>query len=146
LLPDLSLNLIPVKEHQRFDVRGALIMTAALGCYAMGMTLGQNQGFNSPLTLSLLFAAGLGLAALLFVEQRTDQPMIDLSLFRNPLFSLNLLMGVLVFIVLSASFILPSCSNWCAGIPTELVGMLMMAFPVTMGLVAPLSGHSGRPF
>lgn len=131
---------IPIKEHQRFDVRGALIMTAALSCYAMGMTLGQNQGFNTPLTLILLFAAGLGLVALLLVEQRTDQPMIDLSLFRNPLFSLNLLMGVLVFIVLSASFILPFLLELVRGYPTELVGLLMMAFPVTMGLVAPLAG------
>lgn len=131
---------IPAAGRQRFDLRGAAVLIVTLGCYALGMTLGQNLGFMTPLTLTLLSAAGIGLAVLLMVEKRTEQPMIDLSLFRNPLFSMNLLMGVLVFIVLSGSFILPFLLELVRGYPTQMVGLLMMAFPVTMGLVAPVAG------
>jgi EmrB/QacA subfamily drug resistance transporter len=131
---------IPAVGRQRFDLRGALVLMATLAFYALGMTLGQRLGFSAPLTLTLLVAAGIGLAALLVLEQRTEQPMIDLSLFRNPLFGINLLMGFLVFLVLSASFILPFLLELVRGFPTQVVGLMMMAFPVCMGLVSPVAG------
>jgi EmrB/QacA subfamily drug resistance transporter len=131
---------IPTAGSQRFDLRGALVLMAVLAFYALGMTLGQRIGFGAPLTLTLLAAAGIGLAALLVIEQRTEQPMIDLSLFRNPLFGINLLMAFMVFIVLSASFILPFLLELVQEYPVQLVGLLMMAFPVSMGLVAPVAG------
>jgi len=131
---------VPAAGRQRFDLRGALVLMAALAFYALGMTLGQRMGFGAPLTLGLLTAAAVGFVTLLAVEKRTDQPMIDLSLFRNPLFGLNLLMGFLVFMVLSGGFILPFLLELVRGFPTQLVGLMMMAFPVIMGLVSPLSG------
>lgn len=130
----------PVVGQQRFDLRGASVLLVTLALYALGMTLGQRVGFGTPLTLSLLGGAVIGLVSLLMVERRTVQPMIDLDLFRNPLFGLNLLMGLLVFLVLSASFILPFLLELVGGYSTQFVGVMMMAFPVTMGLVAPAAG------
>lgn len=132
--------LVPAQRGQRFDIPGALILLASLGCYALGMTLGQNLGFANPLPLALLAAALIGLAGLIAVEKRTAQAMIDLSLFRNPLFSLNLLMGFLTFIVMAGSFILPFFLELVKGYPTQQVGLMMMAMPAAMGLTAPASG------
>lgn len=132
--------LVPAQRGQRFDIPGALILLASLGCYALGMTLGQNLGFANPLPLALLAAALIGLAGLIAVEKRTAQAMIDLSLFHNPLFSLNLLMGFLTFIVMAGSFILPFFLELVKGYPTQQVGLMMMAMPAAMGLTAPASG------
>lgn len=132
--------LVPAQRGQRFDIPGALILLASLGCYALGMTLGQNLGFANPLPLALLAAALIGLAGLITVEKRTAQAMIDLSLFHNPLFSLNLLMGFLTFIVMAGSFILPFFLELVKGYPTQQVGLMMMAMPAAMGLTAPASG------
>ncbi|MEW6266149.1 MAG: MFS transporter [Thermodesulfobacteriota bacterium] len=130
----------PGRPGQRFDLPGAAIMMFTLLSYALGMTLAQGRGFDDVLVLGLLLAAGLGLGVFLKVEKRTDQPMIDLSLFRNTLFSLNLIMGFLVFVVLAISFILPFFLELVKGYSTEKVGLLMMATPICMGLVAPLAG------
>lgn len=125
---------------QRFDVPGAVLMFITLGSYALGMTLGQRQGFDSAVPQTLLITAAVGLAAFVILESRVKQPMIDLSLFKNVLFDLNLLMGWLVFIVMSGAFILPFFLELVQGYPTTVVGLLMMVHPIAMGAIAPLAG------
>ncbi|GAP08556.1 MAG TPA: MFS transporter [Anaerolinea thermolimosa] len=135
-----------LRRGQRFDAAGALILFFAMGSYALGMTLGQDQGFRTLPVLLLLGLALVGLTAFILVERRTTHPMVDLSLFHNPLISANLLMAFLVFIVLSAGFIFPFLLQNVLGYSTEMVGLLMMANPIAMGLVAPLAGSLSDRF
>jgi EmrB/QacA subfamily drug resistance transporter len=131
---------------QRFDAAGALILFATLGAYALGMTLGQTDGFTSLRVLGMLAAAGLGLAIFVAVEAHVAQPMVDLGLFRDVLMITNLLMAFLVFIVLSGAFILPFFLENVMGYSTEVVGLLMVANPAAMGLIAPLAGSLSDRF
>lgn len=133
-------SLRPAQTGQRFDPAGALILLVTLSSYALGMTLGQSSGFTSPQVIALLGAAALGLAALLVVEKHVSQPMIDLNLFRALLFGVNLLMGFMAFVITSASFILPFYLELVKGYSAAQSGMMLMALPVAMGLVAPVAG------
>ena len=67
--------------------------------------------------------------------------MVDLSLFKNVLFGMNLLMALLLFIVLAGMFILPFYLELVKGYDTQIVGLLMMVNPIGMGLTAPIAGH-----
>ena len=125
---------------QRFDLIGALLLFATLSSYALGMTLGQHEGFAAPHTLGLLGFALLGLIGFVALESRLEQPMIDLRLFGNPLFGINLLMGFLVFIMIGGYFLLPFYLELVKGFPTEQVGLMLVVFPALMGLTAPISG------
>jgi EmrB/QacA subfamily drug resistance transporter len=125
---------------QGFDVAGALVLLVTLVCYTLGMTLSQRAGFGDVHVIGLLAAAVIGLGLFLFTETRTEQPMIDLGLFRNALFGINLLMGFVMFIVLAGLFIMPFFLELVKGYPTEQVGLLIAAVPVSMGLVAPVGG------
>ncbi len=135
-----------IAKNERFDRAGALILLITLIAYALGMTVGQGLGFGSPLVLGLLIFSVLGIAVLLYVEGHVGQPMIDLSLFRNILFGINLLMGFLVFFVLAGNFILPYFLELVRGYSAEQVGLLIMAQPVMMGLVAPAAGSLSDRF
>ncbi len=121
---------------QTFDFPGALLVLLLMGTYALGMTVGQRQGFGHAGTISLLLTAALFLAAFIIVEKRTASPMVDMELFRNVLFSINLLMGWLVFIVVATSFTLPFYLEKVKEFRPEMVGLLMMILPVSMGLAA----------
>jgi MFS family permease len=112
----------------------------ALGAYALAMTLGQDHGFTN-LTVLILLGFGLvGLVIFVLVERRMTHPMIDFSLFRNFLFDLNLLMGLLVSSVLAGLFILPYYLELVKNYSTLTVGILMMIDPLGLAIVAPLSG------
>jgi EmrB/QacA subfamily drug resistance transporter len=132
-------NILP-QGRQHFDRLGAFLLTITLLCFSLGMTIGQRQGFSRPLVLGLLGASLVGLAAFVSAEQRTAEPMINLRLFRNPLFSINLYAGVSMFIVVSGSIIFPFYLQNVRDYPIEKVGLMMVAFPVMLGLLAPVSG------
>lgn len=132
---------------QRFDTLGALIMTATLTCFALGMTDGQNQGFTSSTTLTLLATAALGLAFFLALEARIKYPMLDLSIFRNLQFSLSLLTGFLVFVVIAGIiFIIPFFLEWVKQYTTQQVGLLLAVSPILGGIIAPISGSLSDRF
>ena len=126
-------------EHH-FDVLGGLILLATIIAYSLGMTMGQHLGFRNAQVLLLLLGAGLGLGLFIAVEKKSSQPMLAPKLFKNTLFSINLLMGWLVFIVLGGTFTLPFYLELVKGYPTETVGWLMMVVPVSMGLISLVAG------
>ena len=132
--------LPPREAGQRFDPLGAAILLVTLSSYALGMTLGQRFGFGDRVVIALLITAAIGLVSFVLVEQRVAQPMIELRLFRNVLFGVNLLMGFLVFIVIGGQFLMPFFLELVEGYSIGQVGLLMAVFPVAMGLVAPVSG------
>lgn len=133
-------NDVPAHAGQRFDVVGALVLAATLGSYALGMTLIENNGFSMPV-IGLLVGAAVGLALFLLLQLRLDHPMINLGMFRNALFSMNLLMGTLVFIAISANLlILPFYLEQVKGFSTAQTGLLLAVVPIATAVVAPISG------
>ncbi|MFE4104950.1 MFS transporter [Almyronema epifaneia] len=129
-------------QHQRFDWLGALLLTGVLIAFSVGMTEGQEQGFDQLLPWALLVITVVGLLLFLWVETKTPNPIVDLALFRNQYFSLSLLAGVLVFIVIAGTiFILPFYLELVLGYRPRHVGLLLAVSPVLGGLVAPLSGY-----
>ncbi len=133
-------TLQPSQPNQVFDGLGASIMFVTLGLYALAMTIGQLEGFGSFSIKLLLAASVIGIVIFLAVQRRARQPMIDLSLFNNVLFNMNLVMSFLVFLVLGGMFIIPYYLELVLGYSTTMSGLLMMADPVCMGLIAPFAG------
>ena len=125
---------------QSFDVAGALLLLVTLVCYALAMTMGQHMGFAAPAVFGLLAAAVLGLFLFVFLETHVHQPMIDLTIFRDSLFSMNLLMCFLVFIMNGGVLIQPFFLELVMGYSTEKAGLFMMVGPVSMGLVSIWAG------
>ncbi|MHC1788798.1 MFS transporter [Solidesulfovibrio sp.] len=133
-------SLPPVRLGERFDVPGALLACLTLACYCLGMTFMQRQGLSDPVALGLLGASAAGLAAFVAVERNSLAPMLDLTLFANPLVSLPLAMSVLVFITGASGFIMPFFLQSAQGHTVTEVGLLLMILPASMALTAPLSG------
>lgn len=133
--------------RQKFDWFGLVVMTIALTAFALGMTHGQDAGFINPITLGLLAIAIVGLVIFLWQESRITSPLVDLSLFHNSQFSLSLLTGVLVFIVIAGTiFIIPFFLELVLDYPTLHVGLLLAVSPVLGGIVAPFSGNLSDRF
>ncbi len=128
------------KGHQRFDLVGASLLTATLLAFSLGMTFSQENGFDHPIVMFLLTAALFSLVGFIWTEQRVAHPMINLSLFRNTLFSINLYAGVSVFIVVASMFILPFYLEHVEGYKIQQIGLMLATFPVMLGVLSPISG------
>jgi len=66
---------------------------------------------------------------------------IDLRLFRNRLFSVNLFTGLTTFITIAGTFMMmPFYLENVLNYEIRQVGLLLAVFPISLGLSAPLSG------
>ncbi len=135
------------REKQRFDFLGALILLTSLLCLLLGLTIGQERGFDDLLVLGLLVGFLIGGALFIWVELHTPQPMVDLKLFRNRLFSINLTTAMMVFICSAGTVILmPFYLENVLGYDPRMVGLLLSVVPVMLGITSPISGAASDRF
>jgi EmrB/QacA subfamily drug resistance transporter len=140
----MALRFIPSirpSGRQRFDFRGALTLLASLLSLLVAFSLSQRFGFTNPLVLALF--AGWAGSLLLFVrtERHADQPMVDLRLFRNRLFSISLVTALITFIAIAGTTILmPFYLQGVLGLNTRQAGLLLAVVPIALGLSSPISG------
>ena len=131
----------PPAPGQRFDFAGAFLLGVSLFSLSLALTLGQERGFASPLILAAFGVSVLAGVGFAFVELRVDSPMVELRLFRNPMLSVSVISGFLVFSCLSATFFLfPFYLEGVLGFDIGTVGLLLGAAPLMIGVISPLSG------
>jgi EmrB/QacA subfamily drug resistance transporter len=134
-------NLVPARA-QRFDVVGAVLMSVALFSLSLALTLGQDMGFTSPMIIAGFAVAVLAALAFVFVELRVDSPMLELRLFSNPALAVGVTSGYIAYLCLSATFLLlPFYLEGVLGLEVGVVGLLLGAGPLMMGLVSPFAGN-----
>jgi EmrB/QacA subfamily drug resistance transporter len=132
---------------QRFDYWGALTLCLSLLSLLVALTLGQRNGFGDRSVLLLLAMWVVFLAAFILIELRTVQPMIDLRLFRNSLFSVSLVTGFMTFVCLAGTLILmPFYAENVLGYDPQQTGMLMATVPVALAVGSPVSGELSDRF
>jgi len=133
-------NFKPTGE-QRFDYLGATTLFISLMAFLLALTWGQRVGFGAP-NILVLFALWLVFLALFFIiEWKASQPMVDLRLFQNSLFSINLITGFMSFVALAGTIILmPFYLENVLGYAPRSVGLLIAVVPITLGISAPISG------
>jgi EmrB/QacA subfamily drug resistance transporter len=140
----LALRHVPNRppiRGQRFDIGGAVLMSLALFSLSLALTLGQDLGFGSTIAVTGFMVSALVAAAFVFVELRIDSPMLELRLFRNPMLSVSVATGFLLFSCVSATFfLLPFYLEGVLGFDVGQVGLLLGVAPLMMGLVSPISG------
>ena len=125
---------------QQFDFGGAATLCLGMLGVLLGLTTGQREGFTSPQALGL-FAFGIFfLLALVYIQRRHPQPIIDPVLFRNRLFTVNLFTGLLVFIGLGSGVLIPFYLETVLGYSVQQVGLLLAVVPIALGIVSPISG------
>jgi len=125
----------------RFDPAGALLLAVGLASLTLGLSFGQEWGWSSPrLSASLAVAAG-ALATLVLVEMRVAGPIVTIGLLKNRVFASANVSLVLSFLALFAvSFMLPFYLEQLRGFSTEESGFLLTPLPLTIAVIAPISG------
>ena len=134
-------------KDESFDVKGAALSGVALFALLLALSDGQEWGWTSPAIVGLFIAFIILGGAFLLAERRSIQPMIDLALFRIRPFSAGLASVVVAFAGLfTATFLLPFLLEQGRGFSPIEAGLLLTPVPITMALVAPLSGIASDRF
>ena len=123
---------------EKFDLLGALTFSGSITLLLLGLTLGS---VTDPFSLSLIGVSIILMAGFVLVERGAKFPVLDLSLFRNRLFTAgniaNLLSG-LAFAGLA--FIMTLYFQLVRGYDPLHAGIFLIPLDATLILVGPISG------
>ena len=132
----------PGSAAARWDGWGLATAITGFGASLYATSLVATLGWGSPRTLACI-AVGLGgLAAFVVVELRVaPEPLLDLRLFRRPVFLIATLVGyVTVVAFFGAEFLLPVYLQTVRHEPALRVGLVLLPLALGAGLLLPIAG------
>jgi EmrB/QacA subfamily drug resistance transporter len=90
----LILSVMIIKEQKESDARlqldigGAVTLIGGTGCLLLYLNLGNGWGYLSTKGITLAMAAIIIIGLFIYLERRVAQPVLDLRLFKNRIFSM----------------------------------------------------------
>ncbi len=129
------------KTDEKIDLAGAVLLFAATVILFGSLITGQKTGYGNPL---IIFAVILAITLIVwFIRQEVKQiqPLLELKIFKNQIFSLSLICAFISFICISASIIiLPFYLQNTLKISPANAGLFMMISPLIVMILSPISG------
>ena len=140
----LALTKVPrdaaQNKEERLDPLGIVLWGLALTMILLGLTLSEMRG--APFFRASVGAGAALLAVFLFYEMRVDWPLLDVRLFKNVSFAFSTITALLNYsAVFGVSFIMSLYLQLVLGFRPERAGFILLAQPVVMAALSPLSGR-----
>ena len=134
----------PQPHGRRLDIASIGLNAGTFG----GLFFGIDRVVAEPrLGIALLAAATIGLVMLIRRELPRTSPIVPLDLLRDRTFRLSVIASVCCFIGQMAGFVaLPFYLQHELGLSVAKAGLVMTAWPLTVAVVAPLSGRLADRF
>lgn len=140
-LPNDRAFELATANRPRFDAPGTLLLALTLAAYALTMTMG--RGSFGPLNAALLLISVLGLVLFVLVEAKSVSPLIELSIFRNPVLSVGFVTNAMVTTVVMATLVVgPFYLAGALALDAAQVGLVMSSGPIVAALTGVPAGRS----
>jgi EmrB/QacA subfamily drug resistance transporter len=141
LAADRVLPASSPRPRASLDVPGPACLGIGLALLTTALSFGEEWGWTSPRLLTCLAAATVALAGGGVIERHVAHPTLDLALLRDRVLASSLGSLTLAMLALfGVSFMLPFYFEELRGFSVEASGLLLTPLPLTIAVVAPLSG------
>lgn len=132
-------TLLDVKKS--FDINGSIFFAAFVIPFFLALLNGESLGWNSPVIILLFTVCIASLILFSITELKADAPMLDFSLFRNKIFSAGIFCAFISYLVIYfTNIIQPFYLQHILNMSPQQAGFMMMVYPVTAAVMAPLGG------
>lgn len=141
----LSVLFVPESRGpraQRLDAPGQTLLTVAIGVWIGVLIEGPHIGWTSPAALAAYGLAAAATIGFAWVEARRPEPLMDLRLFRSPVFGCAVLGAVAVFAALNTTLLLNTLYlQHSRGFTPLAAGVATLPMAVGATVCAPWSGR-----
>jgi EmrB/QacA subfamily drug resistance transporter len=135
----------PADKKTGFDYSGASVLAVALSSLVLVLEKGRDWGWFSISSILFYVIVIVFLIIFYFIEKRAKDPIIDLKLFSNRIYSNILLLSFITFGgMMGAMFLLPVFAQTYLGFNATQTGLLFIPMALTMFISAPLGGYLSR--
>ncbi|WP_035101768.1 MFS transporter [Aneurinibacillus terranovensis] len=140
-----GLRILPkdkqAKTGEPFDYSGSLLYMAGIVTFLYTVSNSEVWGWGSLPSILGYAVSFIVLVLFYFRERFTKYPMLDFSLYRIQTFRAGSIAALLSFVALfCTNVMMPFYMQDVLNFSPHVIGYVMMAYPLTMALVAPFSG------
>lgn len=139
------IKILPFKKKAsdfKIDVKGSILFMISITLLFTSINFGQSLGFTNMFIVMSFIISLILFAIFIRVEKNSDNPMLDIKIFKNRLFSLSIFCGFTSFISIGAvNIILPFYYQDVLSLSPSAAGLMMTVSPIILAVVAPLSGY-----
>jgi len=129
------------KKTIKFDWQGATTLGIALSTLVLVLEKGYSWGWLSANSMICYIATLLFTAIFVLIEQKHEEPIVDLKFFKNSTFFNTLLNNFIVFMgMMGAIFLLPIFAQTFLGYDATQTGYLFLPMAAAMMIASPLGG------
>ncbi|MHB8645918.1 MAG: MFS transporter [Thermomicrobiales bacterium] len=124
------------------DVPGTLLITGAIASLTWGLIEAGNRGWGDTLILSAFVVASTLTAAFIWVEARTEKPMVPLRFFRSSTFSgANMDAFAVSFLIAGVAFYMTLYQQNIHGFSPVRAGLALLPMVGAMMIFSPIAGQ-----
>ncbi|HWQ43105.1 MAG TPA: MFS transporter [Desulfosporosinus sp.] len=126
---------------QTFDFKGTLTFSVGVLTLLIALSLGAFMGWTNLYVLTLFLISMILLVVFVRIENNTDQPMLDLRLFKTRVIAFAYISNFLNGLARGAvTFLLIFYFQGIKGMDPLIAGLLLSPFAISMMIVSPFSG------
>lgn len=148
----LIMALIFIKESRdeqqskNFDIFGALALGSGLAALVLVLEKGVDWGWTSPAAFISYAIVVISTFAFIWIEKRTEDPIVDLKFFKNQLFVQALVNNFIIFLgMMTVMFLIPVFVQTFMGLNATETGILFMPMAAAMMIASPIGGQFNKP-
>lgn len=143
---DLILSYLWVRDvteitNPKFDFPGLLFSTLGFGFLLYGFSEAGSKGWSSTIVVISLIIGIISLIAFTIRELTTDNPMLELRVFKYDIFALTTIISMIINMAMfGAMILLPIYLQNIRGFTALDSGLLLLPGAIAMGIMTPIAG------
>lgn len=137
----IFLTNVTETKSSKLDSLSVMLSTVGFGGMLYGFTTAGDKGWGSTETIVTLLIGAVALALFVWRQLVVEQPILELRIFRYPMFTLTTIVLVVVTMAMYSGMILiPLYMQDIRGFSTLQSGLLLLPGGVLMGIMSPITG------
>lgn len=130
------------KKSEDIDLIGTALFGASVILLFYSLISGEAVGYGNNVIIATFVTAIFLFIIFIFVEKKIKYPLIDLSMFKNSLFSVGILCTFISYMSINSNNIVqPFYLENVLKITPSFTGIIMITYPVILTLISPFSGY-----
>ncbi|AIC93277.1 DHA2 family efflux MFS transporter permease subunit [Shouchella lehensis] len=134
-------NVMPQNKEAHLDYTSVVLSSLGFGGLLYGFSSASSDGWTDFWVLVTLIVGVITLTAFIIRQLRMDEPLLDLRVYKYPMFALaSVIAAVNAVAMFSGMILTPAYVQSVRGISPLDSGLLMLPGAIIMGLMSPITG------
>lgn len=136
------LENVTEQTSPRLDIASIVLSTLGFGGLLYGLGAAGDASWTSPQVCAPLLVGAVSLVTFVHRQLRLEEPILEFRVLRYPMFTLNTVLGMCVFIVMvGGMLILPLYMQNMSDYTAMEAGLALLPGAAVMGLMSPITGR-----